>query len=523
MILLLSIMTTLVLFTACDPDNEKSNETQTADTMSETVTMKEAETEMETETDMEIETETEVETETEAETETESVDYSAYTPHYEYANLFAPSGSGTATQISGKRTVGTHIRVAADCFLSTLSFVCPSWNNSIGEMDVFFYRWDTDRKTTVASEPVFSYHIKDTPDNCAIAIHLPEFTIGEGEWYYEFCNGSEDMIGVWVGQIAPEDAEAPVTTVEGYINGRSANRGVQAHTTYVRYEAAAEEPKPVDPAGYTQLTEGKAHVIVLTGQSNAAGQSLHALLKNHISDEEYAMYEQGFENILIDVHADNGNAGCVCTNGFVPVKLGQGAFSERFGIEVGLAAYLTKTYPGETFYIIKSGFSASGLAKHWQDGQLCHNLFVANMEKSLNRLKSMGLEPEIFAFLWMQGETDACYAEDTERYEVLQNDLIERMHTRYAAYDAPGGFAFIDAAISDRACWMYATIVNQMKLACDSLSQNRYFLDTNTPDIDCRDENNDLAHYDSDDMLELGTLFGEAVGQVIENAKLAKD
>ena len=510
----------VVLLAAC---TEKSGTTDTTPA-TESVTGTSPATEAPTETPTEPEATAPIETPTETETEPESetADYSAYVPHYNYAYLHNTANGGTAMQVSGKRTVGTHFQVtSADCFLSTLTFTCPGWGSHTGSMDVSFYRWDTDHGQTLKGDPVFTHTVTNVPDNASVTVTLPAHTIGEGEWYVEFANGtSNDPIGVWVNSTAAEGNDC-FSVLGGFMSGRATDRVLQGYATYVRYETGAEEPKPLDPTGYTQLTEGKAHVIVLTGQSNAAGQSLYAFLKDHISAEDYAKYEQGFENILIDVHLDNGNPANMSTNGFVPVKLGQGSLQERFGIEIGLAAYLDRTYPGEKFYIIKSGFSASGLAKHWQEGQSCHNLFVGNMQKSLNRLTDMGLEPEIFAFLWMQGETDACTVEDTERYGELQDQLVARMNERYAKYVAPNGMAFIDAAISDRACWPYATIVNMMKMQCDSLSQNRYFLDTNTPDIDCRDENNDLAHYDSDDMLELGTLFGEAVGEVIENAKRA--
>ncbi len=486
-----------------------------------TVTETDTETETVTTAD-ETETTADSESESESETETETTDYSAYTADYGYSLLYSTTATGSATQITNRKTAGARIQVAADCFLTGMTICAPSWGDNEGSMDFVIYRWDTDYATTTKAEPAYTYTVTNVVDNQWLNIPVTAQTVGEGEWLYEFRNGSENAIGVVSIAGTPEESGEHIRFVEGYTNGRATKRAVQSYATYVRYEKGAEEPKPIDPKDYTRLTEGKAHVIVLTGQSNAAGQSLSGLLKDHISAEDLAMYEKGFDNILIDVHADNANvAQCVQTKGFVPVKLGQGSTAERFGIEVGLAAYLTKTYPGETFYIIKSGFSASGLAKHWQDGQFSHSVFIGNMEKSLKRLTDMGLEPEIFAFLWMQGETDACSMEDTVQYADLQDNLIARMSERYADYIAPGGFAFIDAAISEKASWPYAAIVNLYKQKCDALSQNRYFLDTNTPDIDCRDENNDLAHYDSDDMLELGTLFGEAVGQVIENAKKA--
>ncbi len=509
----------LCLLAACTSGFSESDIESTEPALADSATG-DSEEILSSESDSEPTSESLSETVSETEAEVETVDYSTYTAHSGYTYLYQTATEGTPSQISGKHTIGTRIAVSSDCFLSALTFTCPGWGDNQGQMDVIFYRWDTDRTTTVAGEPVYTYTVKDVPDNSSVTVRLPEYAIGAGEWYYEFCNGSTETIGVWTSPGQPTDESDVVKTLQSFFNGREKNAYVQSYATHVRYEPGAEPPTPVDPNAYTQITEGKAHVIVLTGQSNAAGQSLLSYLKNTISAEDYTLYEKGFDNIFIDVHADNGNIyENVVTNGFVPVKLGQGSNAERFGIEIGLAAYLTKHYPGETFYIIKSGFSASGLAKHWQNGQNCHDMFTANMETSLTRIKNMGLEPEIFAFLWMQGETDACTIEDTDVYATLQDDLIIRMHERYAAYNAPGGFAFVDAAISEKACWGYASIVNMHKQTCDALSQNRYFIDTNIPDIDCRDENNDLAHYDSDDMIELGLLFGEAVGQVIENAK----
>lgn len=441
-----------------------------------------------------------------------------------FAYLFDTKASITTTQLSRRRSLAAHIRVSENCYLDTFTLGCTTMDAQNGSFDVSFFRWDTDYSTTVAGEPLHKVTI--TPDghtatNGSITIDLPAKTFGEGEWLYLIQNNVDAAFAVGTGTSSPESCKSEdVVPVEFYSSGRVDDMAAQGYVTYTRYEKATEDETPIDPSGYTKLTEGKAHVIILTGQSNSAGQSLVSYLSSKIDAQTYARYEAGYENILIDVHPDNNIETAVNTGGFVPVKLGQGSYSDRFGIEIGLADYLTRTYPGETFYIIKSGFSASGLAKHWQKGGICYTPFAANLQTSLGRLRSMGLDPEVFAIMWMQGETDACSTGDTGRYGRLLVELIDRLTEDCGTHVAPGGPAFIDAAICESSIWPYAKIVNQFKEVGAATSQNRYFIDTNTdPKLAGLYENNDPAHYDSVDMIKLGELFGKVIGTVIENSQ----
>ena len=122
----------------------------------------------------------------------------------------------------------------------------------------------------------------------------------------------------------------------------------------------------------------------------------------------------------------------------------------------------------------------------------------------------------------MQGESDAQAIERAVTYGENMEDLLSRLEERFADCIAPNGMALLDASIYHTYIWPYAGIVNTTKYILSTQSQNRYFLDTNARDIDTENEANDRAHYDSDDMIELGMLFGEGITAVLENAGYLK-
>ena len=320
------------------------------------------------------------------------------------------------------------------------------------------------------------------------------------------------------------DENGVITVVDTYAKGNAVNRSIAAHVTYAPVEV--EEPT-VDPDGYTKLSEGKAHVIILSGQSNAAGGTSFAGLGNYYSQEQVNRFKAGYDNVRIyaDCHeCEFRDQYRLTTNGFVPVKLGgMASFATTFGPEVGLADYLSQAYPGETFYIIKSAVSGSSLEKHWnEEGNNKAFEFVdSHIATALAELEEMGLEPEIFAMVWLQGESDAdddCLNSRTKDYMTRFEGVIDRLTTKYADYMAEGGMAIVDGAICQQTVWQYASIVNLMKEMKADASQNYYYVDTNAAKIDTFDEGSDPMHYDSKDIIPLGWLFGEAIEQVLTNA-----
>ncbi len=479
---------------------------------------------------------TETETETEVETETQ-FDYSVYEPDRDYVFLYnQSSNSANSFRVTARNSIGSLISVKKDCFVTKISAQTNERGAHGGEMDFCIWQWAGDYEATVATEPVYTKTLTDVLNSATAVVALPEYTIGEGEWYFEFRDGSGG-IGVLTAQgEVPTNENADVSFVNGYQNGEVATRNnyMQSYVLYDKYDTTAQIVA-VDPNGYTKLTEGKAHVIILAGQSNATGNSRIADLPADLQ----AKYATGYDNILINYNADNSRG---VASGFVPVQLGQGRDATMFGPEVGLAEYLDTNYPGETFYIIKAAFSGTNLYCQWADaaggvmsayqGQTYNN-FANFVQGALNQLKAEGLDPEIFAMLWMQGESDSMdfmiagmpswTIADADAYSDNLKSLVDRINDRFSEDMAPGGMAFIDAAICESSNWALCAIINQEKTDFADESQNHYYLDTNTPDIDTRDHNQDVAHYDADDMIELGHLFGEGVGQVLTNAGHAAD
>lgn len=261
----------------------------------------------------------------------------------------------------------------------------------------------------------------------------------------------------------------------------------------------------------TLITEEKtkktAHVILLAGQSNASGIAWNKFLKNSVSEEKIAEYMKGYENIKICYYVDNQNI----SQEFVPVALGQGHTEECFGPEIGIAEYLTQQYPTETFYIIKTTMSGSGLAAEWKEEDETYNRMVTGIENGFQKLKREGLSPQWFATCWMQGEGDSWALENAEKYYELESDLMSRLQERFGEYASEKGVSLIDAGISDNTEWKYHEMINAAKQKYASENPNNFYLDTQAAGLTYDQDNMDYAHYDVAAMLQLGKMFGEKV------------
>ena len=244
------------------------------------------------------------------------------------------------------------------------------------------------------------------------------------------------------------------------------------------------------------VSPSKAKVVVLSGQSNAAGISRISQL----DADEITKYAAGFENVLIRVtNAFSANN----SSSFVKVATGWGDSTgeDAFGPEVGLAEQLSASYPDETIYIIKYSWSGAPLEGGFLSGGFCWDQLCRAIDDGLSELKDKGLDPEIVAFCWMQGESDACAKGTAKRYEKNQKAFVDDLRERY------GDFFFIDAGIST--VWKYYACVNNAKRNADCALDRCVFINTNYHDLKTADF--DIAHYDAPSMLELGHLFGNQI------------
>lgn len=274
----------------------------------------------------------------------------------------------------------------------------------------------------------------------------------------------------------------------------------------------------------------RAKIIVLAGQSNAVGVGHTPYLSRHFPEDIIAQFKKGYENILLNFFSHDFKSG-----GFVKTTLGCAEKSkDTFGPEVGIAQALCEKYPDEKFYIVKCAFGGTSLFHDWlppsckgdykkesfalgdeqnefyRKGGWCYNELVNTLGDSIRILENQGLEPEIIAFCWMQGESDAIspehFADYGERYENMLKDLRGTFEKYFE------NCVYIDAGISE--VWQYYREVNTWKEAHALEAENSFFIDTIEAGLTTSNEPQpevDIAHYDSDCTIKLGRLFAEKI------------
>lgn len=264
--------------------------------------------------------------------------------------------------------------------------------------------------------------------------------------------------------------------------------------------------------------QGKtAKVILIGGQSNAAGCSLDSYLQQNVSAEQYAEYQNGYDNVYINYYVSDHHESAE----FVKCKTGQGEPDGYFGPELGLAQRLNELYPNEIFFIIKCTWSGTDLFEQWlspssegKTGKL-YRQFVAYVKTSLKYLKDKNYDVQIEGMCWMQGESDSFSVEHGTGYATHLANFIADIRKEFKRYAADDGIAFVDAYIADNPMyWVFCDLVNASKDTVAALSPLNVLVDTIAAGLTCAEEpadKPDMAHYDSMSEIKLGHLFAEAL------------
>lgn len=291
----------------------------------------------------------------------------------------------------------------------------------------------------------------------------------------------------------------------------------------------AEAKQETDSVGVKRV----AKVIIMAGQSNMVGHSM----VDRLTDAQREKYKAGFPNVLIlnscnpyNPNADKRNL----TDSFVPVTLGMGRIPDNtsawpggcFGPELGLAEYLSETYPDETFYLIKDATGGSTLSGKWcspsslsymELDALPENSLYAHLldrvDTGMQLLRDQGTPAQIVALLWMQGENDA--NSYTAKYDTLWRNFISDLTAEWNAkgYVADNGLATVDGGITEY--WTNYEILNAVKELWAAEYSKGYYIDVLAAGL-VRKET-DPAHLDSDSMITLGRLFGEKLALAISD------
>lgn len=268
--------------------------------------------------------------------------------------------------------------------------------------------------------------------------------------------------------------------------------------------------------------EGKsATVIFLGGQSNASGCSRDDYLKMSVSEEKYAEYEQGYDNVYINYFATGTNI----SEGFVRCARAQGEAGGYFGPELGMAERLNELYPDESFFIIKYAWGGSNLYEQWRSpsdigrvGEL-YRAFTEFAHVSIDYLVSKNYDVKIVGMCWMQGESDSFGPDVANAYGNNLKCLIRDVRKEFSDYAGKDGIAFIDAYISDSPYWTYYSTVNEKKQEVADSSSINFVIDTISHGLTYQNEpldTPDLAHYDAISQIKLGQLFIDELAKHIK-------
>jgi hypothetical protein len=261
-------------------------------------------------------------------------------------------------------------------------------------------------------------------------------------------------------------------------------------------------------------------IIILLGQSNMEGHSCTSYLDRHFPPELVNYYTSPFKT-EIAYNCDNGNNESY--DEFVPVRVGQGYDSTRFGPEIGIAAHLEKAQRSDEFKIIKFAIGGTSLEVFWRSPSsgipgLCYVFATNYAHRMLTKLKRDGYNPTVSAILYMQGENDSVDGGHLQYEKYLQN-LVNDLRNEFKDYAPKAGIYFIDGLINDAEFWTHHEIINTAKRNVAKSDPKNIIVDTLTPQLSFSNEPDfeiDWAHYDSDGTIKLGHLFGEAVTEHIK-------
>ncbi len=248
---------------------------------------------------------------------------------------------------------------------------------------------------------------------------------------------------------------------------------------------------PTSNDTFTDTDKPNVNVVILAGQSNAAGAS--PITQDIRGDYGNADFKNVFLHYANVEASANGTIYHFKNNGFDKYQLGIGGWgSNYFGPELGLAKYLSTeaTTKDQMWYIIKFAPTGTTLANQWLNGGTLANEMITFVQNSINTL-SANYDVQVRSFVWMQGENDATTENWANNYATNEQSLVSLVRNSFAKYatrsknaiSVPGsGIDFVSAGIAPNGRadgnyattgknvsqggpndWIYATYVNQGK------------------------------------------------------------
>ncbi len=348
--------------------------------------------------------------------------------------------------------------------------------------------------------------------------------IVRGEWMMAV---TELLLAIYIAARLPDCyREEAVETPEAVVDTEEENADETEETVTETSEEISDMRNEIP----TTTEKKMADIVVLAGQSNAVGVGHCAYLPRHFEGEELNRFFRPYENVKLRFYSHNFK-----NEAFAPTTVNCSEKGrDTFGPEIGIADSLSRRYPDREIFIVKCAFGGTSLHHDWAIGEdrfratedgtrerpvggdfnreagWCFDELIALLGESITKLEEEGYAPSIRAFLWMQGESDACAAEHAAAYGSRYRKLTDAFRERFAPYLADG--IHVDGGISE--LWEFHREVNAFKQIFASEGENRFFIDTVAAGLTTNhepDDRPDMAHYDSDSVIKLGRLFAEKI------------
>lgn len=264
----------------------------------------------------------------------------------------------------------------------------------------------------------------------------------------------------------------------------------------------------------------KSKVILLAGEENCLGYSYAYRLRDgdketDVSAAKYAEYKNGYGNVEI-MYRNMLKPGTVQSfnSEFERVRFGMGYSRSgmpdgAFGPELGIAEYCNFAFPQEKTYILKfAGGKPSSVELQWSTkGGAYYREMLRFFDRGLKELSDSGIDFEVSAFCFVQGDSDSRY--NSDGYYGRLSEFADGIRGHYVDVAPDNGITFVDCGISPYNIG-YAQI-NSYKRAFAGSDMRNIFVDTVAAGIDGESDNTDRRHYDAVSQLRLGNLIGRAV------------
>ena len=274
------------------------------------------------------------------------------------------------------------------------------------------------------------------------------------------------------------------------------------------------------------IPKGNSRIIVMAGQSNAAGVGHYTYLEDSLDEEKIAEINNGYDNVLMTgySHGDYIND---FRKVYADKRTATATTPGTFGFEVSLAERLSKVFPDETTYLVKYAYGGSSLNYDWispsSDAEVVGQLensnergwlytgLVESLTNTIQRIsETTNTIPMVEAFMWMQGESDASFDLSTELYQSTFETMMDDFLTTFKD-NISYKFALYDAAISESAIWQLAKQINTIKK--NRVDDKNVYIETNerlTTLFEPVGTYTDHAHYDAACYIDLGHMFADA-------------